>query len=462
MDLEINLKIFSLRRKVSISKRWIEFSIVAIAVFSSLLISYWGSMLAKVLVPFVLGSIAAILLIIKKLNIGFIYLFLAAMFVPFSGPGGVNAAVLMVVMIISLWMLNMFVVKQRFLVVRSRALLPVVVMFAISMVSFGMGQFPWFLFANQAPLDAQLGGFSIFMLSLGLMVATANLIQDIKWLEIIVWVFIGLGGIYVIGRSLHINVDRIYTYGFSAGSMFWTWLVALSSSQVFFNHKLRTSTKVTLYIILLFTFYTSIVQGYDWKSGWLPPLVVVAVILALKYPRLVILAVPFFLYMTGYLVNQMIASDEYSWGTRVDAWLIVLTISKASPLFGLGFANYYWYTPLYPIRGWAVSFNSHSQFVDLIAQVGILGLICFLWIFFEVGRLSWRLIKKLPNGFAQSYSYGVLAGVVGTLAAAFLVDWVLPFTYNIGFSGFRASILPWIFMGGLIGIENIYFGEKNL
>jgi hypothetical protein len=35
------------------------------------------------------------------------------------------------------------------------------------------------------------------------------------------------------------------------------------------------------------------------------------------------------------------------------------------------------------------------------------------------------------------------------------VDWVLPFVYNIGLTGFRASILPWIFMGGLIGVEQM-------
>ena len=103
-----------------------------------------------------------------------------------------------------------------------------------------------------------------------------------------------------------------------------------------------------------------------------------------------------------------------------------------------------------------MSFNSHSQYVDLIAQVGILGLVCFLWIFFEVGHLAWTLKDCLPDGFARSYSYSVLAGIVGTLVAAFLVDWVLPFVYNIGFNGFRASILPWIFFGGLIGIEQVY------
>jgi hypothetical protein len=208
-------------------------------------------------------------------------------------------------------------------------------------------------------------------------------------------------------------------------------------------------------------FYVAYVQANDWKSGWVPPLVCVAALLGLRYKRLVIFAIPFVLIATAILATKLIASDEYSWGTRVDAWIIVLEISKVNPLLGLGFANYYWYTPLFAIRGWHVSFNSHSQYLDLIAQVGILGLLCFLWIFGEVGRLSWRLTKQLPDGFARAYAYGVLAGAVGTLVAAFLVDWVLPFVYNIGFSGIRASVLPWIFFGGLVAVEQIYFGSTK-
>jgi hypothetical protein len=238
--------------------------------------------------------------------------------------------------------------------------------------------------------------------------------------------------------------------------MFWTWLIALSVGQLVYNRELKTYIKGFLLIVILTTFYVAIVQAYDWKSGWLPPLAVVAVILGLRHPRLVILAIPIALIVAGYLTTELIASDEYSWGTRVDAWIIVLEISRANPLFGLGFSNYYWYTPLFPIRGWRVSFNSHSQYVDLIAQVGLLGFICFLWVFFEVGRLGWGLKDHLQDGFARSYTYSVLAGIVGTLVAAFLVDWVLPFVYNIGYNGFRASILPWIFCGGLISIEQIY------
>ena len=58
-------------------------------------------------------------------------------------------------------------------------------------------------------------------------------------------------------------------------------------------------------------------------------------------------------------------------------------------------------------------------------------------------------------GFAQAYVYGALGGLVGTLAAGMLADRVLPFVYNIGLTGFRASMLAWLFLGGLVSIEQM-------
>lgn len=461
MDVDFNLKIFSHKWKVSISKQWLQFSIVTITVLVSTLVAYWGSRRILLFIPALLGGIAILLVLLRQINVGFILILLTGMFVPFAGPGGINASVLMVAVLLTLWLMNMLVVKRHFYFIRSRVFLPVVLLIVISVIAFGMGQLPWFPFANQAPLDAQLGGFAIFILSLGLLLATAHLVKDIKWLEVIVWVFLGFGVLFVIGKALNLPVDLLYQQGFRGGSMFWTWLVAISFSQFVFNNKLRRSFRSLLLIVILITFYVAMVRQYSWKSGWLPPFVVVAVILGLRYPRLFIVFIPVAIIITVYLALDLIASDEYSWSTRIDAWRIVLDISRESPLFGLGFSNYYWYTPLFPIRGWYVNFNSHSQFVDLIAQVGILGLICFIWIFFEVGKLSWRILTQLSDGFARSYAYGVLAGAVGTLMAAFLVDWVLPFVYNIGLNGFRASILPWIFFGGLVSIQQIYLENQN-
>ena len=152
--------------------------------------------------------------------------------------------------------------------------------------------------------------------------------------------------------------------------------------------------------------------------------------------------------------------DEYSISTRFDAWLIMAQIIKISPLLGLGFANYYWYTPLFPIRGYAVSFNSHNNYVDIVAQTGLVGLVCFLWFLWEVGRLGWRLRERVPAGFAQAYVYGALGGLAGMAVAGMLGDWVLPFFYNIGLNGFRSSMLGWLFLGGLVSLEQMVRTQK--
>lgn len=191
----------------------------------------------------------------------------------------------------------------------------------------------------------------------------------------------------------------------------------------------------------------------------MPPLVSLVVIMGLFLRKRIwvfLPLLPFALIFVWTSANQMIMEEQYSWITRLEAWKIVLEISKVNPLLGLGFANYYWYTPLFPILGWYVSFNSHSQYIDLIAQLGFLGLACFLWFFWEVGRLSMWLRERVPDGFTKAYVYGVIGGIAGTLVAAALVDWVLPFVYNIGMPGFRASVLAWIFLGGLVSIEQIY------
>jgi hypothetical protein len=460
--MNINLKFFSFQRKISVSKQWMQFGIIVITILASMVIAYWASGVMLFWLDVLLVGLAVAIALIIQPNLGYLFIFIGGMWIPIVGPSNINAAVVVVALMLGLWLWKMLVIRDSFHFFPSRVMLPVMLFLLISVLAFGMGQIPWYIFAHSAPLDAQAGGFAIFVLSAGTLLMTGNIVQEERWLQIIVWTFIGLGAIYMLGRALGLSqIDILYHRGFSANSMFWTWFIALSLSQAIFNDKLRFHIRALLIAIVLMTFYVAVVQAYNWKSGWMPALVAAAILLGLKFPRLLILSIPFVLIGAYFLATGAIGSDEYSWGTRLDAWKIVLEISKVNPLLGLGFSNYYWYTPLFPIRGWFVTFNSHSQYVDLIAQVGLLGLFCFLWIFFEVGRLSWKLLKQLPNGFAHSYTYGVFAGLLGSLMAAFLVDWILPFVYNIGFNGFRASILVWIFFGGLVSLEQIYLGRTK-
>jgi hypothetical protein len=461
MDINFNLKFFSINRQISITRQTFQYGVGFLTILIAMIASYWGSVDVLVLVLAAIGGIVGLLALGWQPLLAYILLMPAGMFVPFSGPGGFNASILLVMMMTVLWIGNMFVVRRRFEFVRSSAVRPAVFFMIVSLVAFGMGQVSWFQFARQAPFDTQLGGFAIYFFSLAMMVMTGNIIKDIRWLKAIMYAFIGLSMVYVLGRAvLWSGIDSIYENGFVANSMLWTWLVILPLAQVLFNHELKPRSRALLFVAVALTLYVAVVQTNDWKSGWVPAMVGVGVLLAFRFPKLAVAAVPFALIGVVYLAQDLISTDQYSWGTRVDAWIVVLEISRANPILGLGFANYNWYAPLFPLRGYYIRFNSHSQFVDIIAQTGLAGLICFLWILYEVGTLGWRLSRQLKDGFARAYAYGVLAGVAACLMAAYLVDWLLPFAYNIGLNGFRASILPWIFFGGLIALEQMQKDNK--
>lgn len=460
MDHSFRFRLFSFLPAITIPKQWVRAMIVVGVIVVSPLIAYWGSSTIWALILLLLGGIAGALILVELPSLGFILIFLGAMFVPFTGPGGVNAATLLVAAMLGLWIMNMFVVQRGFQFVRSLAMIPVLIFLVIATLAFFFGQLTWFVFAYHAPIDAQIGGYVLVVFSVGGLLLAAHLIKDIRWLQIIVWVFLGLAALYIAGQVLSLpSMDRIFHYGVTSQSMFWTWLVTLAFSQVIYNDSLSRWKKGLLLALVLCTFYVSFVKGYEWKSGWVPPLVAVITLLAIRYRHITIFALPLAITGALYIAVDLIASDQYSWGTRVDAWNIVLDLSEVSPFLGTGFANYYWYTPLIPIRGWRVNFNSHSQYIDLIAQTGYLGLISFALLLFVLGRLSWKLSQRSSNGFALAYAHAGLSGIIATYVAAFLGDWVLPFVYNVGWAGFRAGILAWIFMGGIISLEQILRAE---
>jgi len=162
------------------------------------------------------------------------------------------------------------------------------------------------------------------------------------------------------------------------------------------------------------------------------------------------------------IAAEQIQSDQYSYVTRLEAWRIVLSeIITVNPIFGLGPANYRFYTPLFPIMGYWVEFNSHNNYIDIIAQIGVFGLLAFLWFALEVWISGWGLIKKDLGGFGNAYVIGALGGLVGMLVAGMLGDWVIPFVYNVSLNGFRASVLGWILLGGLVALQHIYVTTQD-
>ncbi|HBY93618.1 MAG TPA: hypothetical protein DEP84_06550 [Chloroflexi bacterium] len=409
-----------------------------------------------------LGGAVSLAVLLRYPQLRLPTLVVASFIIPLSISTGtntdLNVTVLLLPVFIGLWLLELLQ-RREIRLPSSRPVLPLMAFALVAVLSFGMGQLPWYL-TESAPLLAQLGGLAVFLLSAGAFLLVAHHVRDLQSLEWLTWLFLAFGALFLAGRLVpglrHVVVDILFQEG-STSSLFWVWVAALAFGQALFNRRLPPRWRLACGGLVLVLFYSAWFEGRTWASGWLPPLVAVGTILWLGVPRLrplmLLSGAAIATFYSRQVVAEVMVGNEYSWITRLEAWRIVLEIVKVSPLLGLGPANYHWYTPLFPILGWSVQFNSHNQYVDILAQTGVLGLAGFLWFAWEVFWLGWRLRDRVATGFAQAYVYGALGGLAGTLAAGALADWVLPFVYNVGLKGMRSSIFGWIFLGGLVALE---------
>jgi len=392
-------------------------------------------------------------------------LLVTAVLVPFhlgDTAGGVSGPLVMAGALCVAWLLQQLV-RRRVALDGSRVVMAVVAFMAVAILSFVVGQYPWFPTAH-APMRAQLGGLGLFLLSGSVFLLIGHQVGRLTQLRRLTWVFIASGTLLVVMLIIgwpDVKVGRIgITSSQSIGSMFFVWLVAMSISQGLCNRDLPPPLRFTMVAAGALTLARSLFLAFSWASGWLPPLVAVAVIVFVRYPRTALGAsllgiVPVMLFGDRVFAALLEGGESYSWMTRLEAFRVILQVVVHNPLLGFGPANYSHYTVLFPILGWWVQFSSHNNYLDLVAQTGLVGLLVFFWFVAEVFLLAMRLRWRVPAGFARAYVIGVMGGLAGSLVAALLADWVIPFAYNIGLRGFRSSVLFWFFLGGLLAIKRM-------
>lgn len=398
-------------------------------------------------------------------SLGLIALLLAALVVPFQINTGtqtpIHAVLLLIPILFGAWLARMFWYGD-ITIVPSRVNLPLSAFCVVAILAFIVGNLPWNYFAEPVSLVAQLAGLSIFLFSVIAFFLTANLIKDLRWLQALVWVFSGLGAIYVIGALIPTAgaIAAGWIQESATGSVFWICLVAFAWAQCLFNSRLNWVARLACGALALASLAMLWLQARSWASGWVPSMIAMGVIFWLRFPRagmlLVAAGVTIFIVRISSILSIVSADAQgtlFPLYARIAAWQTVLEATMPNWLLGLGPSNYYSYDELYPILGYYVRFSSHNNYIDLVAQVGILGLAAFLWFIVAYTREAWSLRKRTDDGFARSYVNACLGALVATLAAGMLGDWFLPFVYNIGLKGFRASVLGWLFLGGLIAIK---------
>ena len=154
-------------------------------------------------------------------------------------------------------------------------------------------------------------------------------------------------------------------------------------------------------------------------------------------------------------VSQVIERESQESGeTRLAAWAVNWRVTREHWLFGTGPAGYAaYYMSYFPLEGTA----THSNYIDIVAQTGLVGLGLVLWIFFGLSWLGYRLSQRLRGrgDFLEAAANAALAGTLGCILMMAFGDWLFPFAYTQSIAGFDYAVYNWIFMGTLLVIARL-------
>jgi hypothetical protein len=400
---------------------------------------------------------------LRKPTTRFVFLFVSG----FSSFAIRSVPISMIVLtgIVGVWVADHIIHKKTFHISDSRGLRLALLFGLASILSFLAGQLPWFPVPG-ANMEVQLAALGVFLFSMVIFFVGAELTEDEAHLRYYLFMFIAITAGIILGSSLPFvrNFFGRFFVLANGGSMLGIWFAVIGLSQALVNTDLRLRYRWAIFGVTALYLLGTFVTRRSWLSGWLPALVGCIVIFWFYRPRYRILILGAGL-VAGIILWQLagpelLAENAYSLTTRLAALESLTDIIRVNPLLGTGPANYYWYAALFPLLGFQVQFNSHNQYVDIIIQVGLIGLGLFFWLLFEQLRLAIKLFYTKTSKFAQAYSLSVVGGIAGMIVAGLLADWLIPFFYNVGLRGFGGSMIGWFFLGGLVLLERTYLSQK--
>ena len=134
-------------------------------------------------------------------------------------------------------------------------------------------------------------------------------------------------------------------------------------------------------------------------------------------------------------VSQL--SESYSISTRISNWKFTTLMIKDNPLLGSGIGTYKYNSLKYQARfleqgqnrsiyPYVFATKTHNEYLQLWAELGIVGLGIFIWLIISYFYYGLRFIKRVKNRYKQ----GIIIGLMGAVIAV-LIDGIFGFPLHL-------------------------------
>jgi len=148
------------------------------------------------------------------------------------------------------------------------------------------------------------------------------------------------------------------------------------------------------------------------------------------YVLLGLLLVIGFVFIARSVTQKQHLQPIFSTLMRINYWKDSLRIIKARPLIGVGLGNFNLIQSRY----------AHNSYLQIWAEIGILGIVSILWLIIAWFKTAVKNIKIFPND-------KIMASLI-TANTAFLIHNLVDFSFFLP----EVSLIWWVILGVLIGL----------
>mgnify|MGYP005841523827 CR=1 FL=1 len=389
----------------------------------------------------------------RKIEMGVVLIFASAAFVRLSIPTGteskVVASLVLTGIVVAFWVARMLVVEKRLQLKPAPTNLPLLGFICAAVISLFWGiafRDPLVVTWSTFPF-VQLASLTVMILLPGAFLLVGNCVEDIIWLKVMVGLVLVTGAIGLACEfwaiTIPVNVLGIFPM----------WAAAVSCALAFFDRKLHPWKRVLLLAFSAGWIWYGYFRRLTWLAAWMPSFAALSVV---SFRRSKWFIVP--IVVASILVSRQYIETTYqgemaiSGQTRLAAWTQNWQVTSKHLLFGTGPAGYAaYYMSYFPSRAIA----SHSNYIDILSQTGIVGLFFHLCFFGALFWSGYRLCQRLKgqSDFMEGMANAAFAGTVGCIVAMGIGDWLYPFAYTQTIAGFDYAVYNWLLMGTIPALD---------
>jgi O-antigen ligase len=297
------------------------------------------------------------------------------------------------------------------------------------------------------------GASAVVMLCLvGVFLMVDNYFAEIKWLKAVVGILLA-GGFFGLVNEFVMQTLPVQNRG-----TFTMWVMAVTYSLVLFHKGLSWPQRLGAFALMLGWAYWSFGLRITWLASWLPAMVALLTLSFMRSRQLLlalILGALLWAALNRSFIEQTLnAETDESGHTRVEAWQMNWTVTREHLLFGTGPGGYaVYYMTYFPTNAMA----THNNYIDVISQLGLPGIIFYVWFFLSVAWQGFNLCRRLKGrgDFYEALANAAFAGTLGCIVINAFGDWLIPFAYTQGIAGFDYAAYNWLLMASIPVLDRL-------